>query len=284
MVDRSPNGGGPSWRISRARLRRAGDSRLVGYIRRGDPLAFEVLYDRYARDLLSFCRYMLGSQADAEDAVQKTFSSAHRALLADDRAVELRPWLFAIARNASLSMLRKRPPTGPFDECREPFEDPADYLEQREEVRQVAAGLRLLPERQRAALVLTQVYGFTLAEVSGFLRVRPEQVKAYVYQARSNLVAEREALSADCRDIREELATARGSALRKSRLRRHLEWHPFDGLLMALVAWTRKDASDATNQTAVSAGVSPRSCAARAVGQNREGRIGCVGVQRAVAA
>ena len=222
MVDRSTDRGAPSRSISRARLRCAGDNRLVGYVRRGDSLAFEVLYDRYSRELLSFCRYMLGSQADAEDAVQRTFVSAHRALLADDRAVELRPWLFAIARNASRSILRKRPPTDPFDEGRESFEDPVEHLEQREALRQAAAGLRLLPERQRAALVLTQVYGFTLTEVSAFLGVRPEQVKAYVYQARTNLIAERDALSVDCRDIREELATARGPALRKSHLRRHL--------------------------------------------------------------
>jgi hypothetical protein len=63
-----------------------------------------------------------------------------------------------------------------------------------------------------------------------------------------------------------------------------LEWHPFEGLLMTLVAWTRKDVRDATKQTAVSARVSPLSRAAGVGRQDREGRIGSVGLQRAVAA
>ena len=65
------------------RLRLAADDRLVRFVRRGDPTAFEVLYDRHAAALLSFCLYMLGSRHDAEDAVQATFASAHRSLLAD---------------------------------------------------------------------------------------------------------------------------------------------------------------------------------------------------------
>jgi hypothetical protein len=63
-----------------------------------------------------------------------------------------------------------------------------------------------------------------------------------------------------------------------------LEWHPFEGLLMALVAWTRKDVRDATNEAAVSAGVSPRSRPAGVGRSDGERRVGSVGVQRAVAA
>jgi predicted nuclease of restriction endonuclease-like (RecB) superfamily len=54
----------------------------------------------------------------------------------------------------------------------------------------------------------------------------------------------------------------------------YLEWHQFEGLVMALVAWTRKDASDATNESAVSAGVSPRGCAVGPRWAEREGRCG----------
>ena len=95
---------------SRVRLRLAGDDRLVASVRGGDAAAFEALYDRHAAELLSFCVYMLGSRHDAEDAVQATFASAYRALNADRRAVALRPWLFAIARNDCLNILRRRRP------------------------------------------------------------------------------------------------------------------------------------------------------------------------------
>ena len=198
----------------------------MAFVRRGDPTAFEILYDRHARELLSFCGYMLGSRADAEDAVQSTFASAHRALLADDRWVDLRPWLFRIARNACLSILRERRPTADVVGVPPSREDPVAQVEQREDLRQVLATLLELPESQRAALVLSELHGFSQSEIGALLGVRAEQVKSYVYQARSNLISEREARSADCGVIREELAAARGPALLKSRLRRHLRSCP----------------------------------------------------------
>src|SRR4030088_2440700 len=91
-----------------ARLRFAADDRLMSFVRRGDSAAFEILYDRHASELLSFCVYMLGSRQDAEDAVQATFASAYRTLNAGARDLALRPWLFTVARNACLSILRKR--------------------------------------------------------------------------------------------------------------------------------------------------------------------------------
>jgi RNA polymerase sigma factor (sigma-70 family) len=204
----------------------AADDRLVALVRRGDPTAFEILYDRHVRELLSFCRYMLGSQADAEDAVQSTFASAHRALLADDRWVEVRPWLFAIARNACLSILRVRRPCEEVSTDSLASDDLAAVVEQRDEMRHVLATVRELPESQRVALVLSELHGLSQSEIGALLGVRSEQVKSYVYQARSNLISERDARSADCREIREELATARGPALLKSRLRRHLRACP----------------------------------------------------------
>jgi RNA polymerase sigma factor (sigma-70 family) len=195
---------------------------LVALVRRGDPAAFEALYRRHSRGLLSFCVYMLGSRHDAEDATQATFAAAYRALRADERPVSLRPWLFTIARNDCLSILRRRRPTVELNGEPALTGDPGRELELREEVRHILDGLLELPERQRAALVLAELHGLSQGEIGTVLGVRPEQVKAYVFQARSNLIAGRRAREADCEDIREELATARGAALLRSRLRRHL--------------------------------------------------------------
>jgi len=195
---------------------------LVAFVRRGDRAAFEVLYERHCQGLLSFCVYMLGSRHDAEDAVQATFASAYRALRADRRPVVLRPWLFTIARNDCLSILRKRRPTVELNGEPALTGDPLRELELREEVRHMIAGLRELPERQRAALVLAELHGLNQSEIGTVLGVEAEQVKAYIYQARSNLISDRRAREADCCEIREELATARGAALLRGRLRRHL--------------------------------------------------------------
>jgi RNA polymerase sigma factor (sigma-70 family) len=207
---------------SLVRLGLASDERLVALVRRGDAGAFEALYKRHLRGLLSFCLYMLGSRQDAEDATQATFASAYRALRADERPVSLRPWLYTIARNDCLSILRRRQPTVELNGEPALTGDPGRELELREDVRHILDGLLELPERQRAALVLAELHGLSQVEIGTVLGVRPEQVKAYVFQARSNLIAGRQARETDCRDIREELATARGAALLRARLRRHL--------------------------------------------------------------
>ena len=215
-----------------ARHALATDEQLVSSIRGSDPAAFEALYERHQRELLSFCLYMLGSRADAEEALQVTFASAYRGLLADERPVVLRPWLFAIARNQCLSILRRRRPTVELGGEATTGNDPAASgdlfreLELREEIRHTLAGVRELPEGQRAAMVLAELHGLSQSEIGAVMGLRPEQVKALVYQARSSLISERSARDADCREIREELDTARGAALLKGTLRKHVRACP----------------------------------------------------------
>ncbi len=207
---------------SRVRLRFLSDERLVQLVREGNGAAFEAIYDRHAASLLSFCVYMLGSHHDAEDAVQATFSSAHKALLRDDRDLALRPWLFVVARNACVSVIRKRRTWVELNGEPALDGDPARRLEVKNEVRQLLDGLLDLPEPQRAALVMAEVQGLSQREISSVMGIRPAQVKAFTYQARSNLIAERHAREADCSEIRDQLAQAHGAGRLKGPLRRHL--------------------------------------------------------------
>ena len=69
-----------SLRLPPRLLRAAPDERLVAALRRGDEKAFEAIYDRHHRALLGFCRHMLGSHEEAEDALQRVFVAAHRHL------------------------------------------------------------------------------------------------------------------------------------------------------------------------------------------------------------
>src|SRR6059058_877835 len=93
---------------SRMVLRGLGDDRLVEQVRRGNDDAFEVIYDRHHRGILAFCRHMLASADEAEDALQQTFISAYRGISAGGRDIRLKPWLYGIARNHCLSMARNR--------------------------------------------------------------------------------------------------------------------------------------------------------------------------------
>src|SRR5215213_1312749 len=75
-------------------LRLASDERLVEHVRAGSEAAFEVLFDRHHRGVLGFCRHMLGSVEEAEDAVQHTFLAAYNELVGSTKHVQLRPWLY----------------------------------------------------------------------------------------------------------------------------------------------------------------------------------------------
>src|SRR5258706_14888012 len=96
----------PARLAGRAILACQSDQRLVSLVRSGHERAFDAIVDRYRRPLLRFCRGIL-PESRAEDAVQQAFINAHAALTESDHAVKLKPWLFKIARNASLNMLRQ---------------------------------------------------------------------------------------------------------------------------------------------------------------------------------
>ena len=101
------------WRVeatTRPLLRppRLGDERLARLAARGSSRAFAAVYERYHQPLYRYCRSILRDESDAQDALQSTFTRALAALKRDQRIAPLRPWLFRIAHNESISLLRRR--------------------------------------------------------------------------------------------------------------------------------------------------------------------------------
>ncbi len=211
-----------SARPSARLLSLAGDARLVALAGAGDDAAFEALYDRHHAAILGFCRHMLGSREEAEDVLQHTFLAAFRQLAGGTRPLDVRPWLFAIARNRCVSLLRTRRAHVPLEHAEPAVDGLLVTVERREAVRELLADLGRLPEDQRAALLLTELGALDHAGVAAVLGCPREKVKALVFQARSALAANRDARATPCAQIRTELATASGGALRRGPLRRHL--------------------------------------------------------------
>ncbi|MGI8593672.1 MAG: RNA polymerase sigma factor [Solirubrobacteraceae bacterium] len=205
-------------------LRAVPNERLVALVRAGSEPAFEAIYERHHRGILAFCRHMLGSAHEAEDAVQHTFLAAYRDLLASEKPIVLRPWLYAIARNRSLSTLRARRERPASDEAdlEVATEGLAAQVERRQDLRELLADIGRLPDEQRGALVLAELGDLSHEEVADVMGVRKEKVKALVFQARESLAVGRQARETPCAEVREELSTARGAALRRAPLRRHL--------------------------------------------------------------
>ena len=211
---------------SKRLLALAGDERLVEQIRRGNEAAFEVAYERHGAGILAFCRHMLGSREEGEDAVQHTFAAAYRDLQRQgDRSIALRPWLYTIARNRCLSVLRaRREQAAELEEIA--TEGLGDEVERRAELRELLADVRELPEEQRAALLLTEAAGLSHAEVAQVLGCETGSVKGLVFRARSSLIERRDARLVPCSEIREQLATLHGGALRRNELKHHLRRCP----------------------------------------------------------
>src|SRR4051794_30978135 len=205
------------------RLSQLDDERLARLVRQGDEAAFEALYDRHRASLLAFCRHMAGNREDGEDALQQTFLRAHRALRAGRPPDTVRPWLFAIARNRCRTLIAARRDLVVAAEDIEPsYDGLAEDVSRRADLRELVADLGRLPEDQRGALVLFELGGLDQAQIATVIGCPPGKVKALVYQARSELIAERDARSTPCDTIRLELSVARGGALRRGPLRRHL--------------------------------------------------------------
>ena len=206
-------------------------------MRAGDEAAFEVLYDRHHKALLAFCRHMLGNVQDGEDALQQTFIRAHRALLSGPLPDTVKPWLFAIARNRCKTMLAARREATVSVEDHEPsFDGLSDDVARRADLRELVTDLARLPEDQRGALVLFELGGLSQAEIATAIGVPAGKVKALVFQARSELMAERDARML----LRLDPRGARGRARRRAAARpskRHLrQCEPCDAYRVAVAA------------------------------------------------
>jgi RNA polymerase sigma-70 factor (TIGR02960 family) len=190
---------------------------LIARSRAGDHNAFRNLVEMHSHELQVHCYRILGSLQDAEDALQETLVSAWRSLGEFGQRSSLRTWLYQIATNRCLSMLRadsrRTPIAHPLPEATlpeptgagdppwlEPYPDVLlDHLvdqrpgpEARYETTEAISlafitALQLLPPRQRAVLVLRDVLGYRASEVANMLDATQESVQSALKRARATV-------------------------------------------------------------------------------------------------
>jgi RNA polymerase sigma-70 factor (ECF subfamily) len=194
--------------------------RLLSRARDGDELAFRELTDPFRRELELHCYRILGSLQDAEDMLQETLLAAWRGLDGFEGRASLRTWLYRIATNRCLNLLRsnaRRPaeevppmpePTPPTRRSEplwlQPYPDilledlpdsapgPAARYETKEATALAfVAGLQRLPPLQRTALVLRDVLGFSAGESATILETTEASVKGALQRARAALAERR---------------------------------------------------------------------------------------------
>src|ERR1700757_4435660 len=208
-------------------LRLQSDERLIALIRRGKHSAFEVLVGRYEARLLPFCRHMLRSREDAEDVLQDVFAAAFNAILADERPINVRPWLYRIARNRSLNHLRRAQAIGVDSMDVHLYNhgaSTADTVHEREEFRLLIGDIQDLPETQRTALLLREMEALSYEQISEAMETTVPSVKSLLVRARVSLAEAAEARLLSCDEVRLELGEVAEGLLRRSSpaVRRHL--------------------------------------------------------------
>jgi RNA polymerase sigma factor (sigma-70 family) len=169
----------------------APDTTLVRRARAGDQTAFTEIHRRYRGELERHADRMLGDRVTgAEDVVQEAFTRAHRALLADDRELVLRPWLHTLVHNRALDELRRAAPVMLCEDAADRASDagdPARVLGRREELRAVLADVVALPARQRDVLVRHELEGVPHARLAQDLGITAAGTKSLANRARATL-------------------------------------------------------------------------------------------------
>src|SRR4051794_16790936 len=204
-----------------ARLERD-ESDMTAALPQADSAAFALVYERHHQALYRYCRSILRHEQDAQDALQNAMTRAFAALQTEHREVELRPWLFRIAHNEAVSILRRRSRMSALDESVGMAGALEDRVLERETLRLLRRDLEDLPERQRCALVLRELNGLGHGEIAAVLGIPPAAVKQAIFEGRSALLRCREGRDAACEDIRRILSDGDGRVVRSQRVRAHL--------------------------------------------------------------
>ncbi|MBX5441268.1 MAG: sigma-70 family RNA polymerase sigma factor, partial [Solirubrobacteraceae bacterium] len=203
---------GPARLAGRSLLRLQSDARLTELARAGHEPAFAAIVDRYRPALLGYCTRILGPER-AEDAVQQALAGAHQAMTSgDERPLQLRPWLYRIAHNAALNVLRARRDEAALGDAEiAGGRAPDEALAQRERLEEILAAIATLPPAQRDALLLRELEGRSHEEIADALGVSRGAARAVVFRARAAVRAACTALTPSPLLLRvAELAAAGG--------------------------------------------------------------------------
>jgi RNA polymerase sigma factor (sigma-70 family) len=199
------------------------DDRLARRATKGDRRAFAAIYRRYHQALYRFCLAIVGNSHDAQDALQNTMVKVLGALPGEKRDIKLKPWLYRIAHNESIEVVRRRRAVeelSPDQEAGGP--GLAEEAALRERLRRLLSDMDELPERQRAALLMRELAGLGFGEIATALDTSPATARQTLYEARQSLHEMEEGREMSCDAVTRALSDADGRVTRRRDIRAHL--------------------------------------------------------------
>lgn len=214
----------PRWALGPGPLKLAGDDRLADLAAAGDERAFAAIFERHHQALYRYCRSITQNAEDAADALQSTMLRALRALPGEKRTIALKPWLFRIAHNESITLLRRRRPQAEVgDEVPGLMAaGPEVGADVRARVQALFEDLRELPERQRSALVMRELSGLSYDEIAAALRTSTGAATQAVFGARKALLEFAEGRDTACDEIQRQISRRDGRVLASRKIRAHV--------------------------------------------------------------
>ncbi|SPE32116.1 RNA polymerase, sigma-24 subunit, ECF subfamily [Candidatus Sulfopaludibacter sp. SbA6] len=160
---------------------------IIAAAKAGDLEAFEQLMRQYERMVLVTALRLLGSLHDAQDASQEVFLKLYRNLGKVETSGNISGWLYRVTVNACHDLRRRRPVAVPMKDAGELASreaDPAQQSAEQERRRVLQLSLRMLSEKERAALVLRDLEGLTTEEVARVLGSSEATVRSQISKAR----------------------------------------------------------------------------------------------------
>jgi RNA polymerase sigma factor (sigma-70 family) len=199
------------------------DERLARFAAMSDDAAFAALYERHQAALLSYCRSITRETEDARDALQSAMAAAYAGIGRRPTEAPVRGWLFRIAHNESINVLRRRRMDLPLLEGDlVTVVSAADETVERAAAHEALSEVALLPERQRGALVLRELHGLGYSEIASALSVSEVNARQLVFAARTGVAESRAGRALPCELVRDAIEAGDRRAQRRLRLRAHL--------------------------------------------------------------
>ncbi len=199
------------------------DDRLARLVAEGDEQAFAILYQRYYQRLYRYCRSLLHNDADAQDALQAAWTGAYTALRERRRDAPMRPWLYRIAYNESISIMRRwRPDVALLEVNETPTASAEQIAAERARLALLMSDLRELTERQRGALVMRELGGLAHEEIAVAFGISVGAAKQTIFEARASLAEFAKGRDMACEDVCRAVSDGNGRTLRGRQVRAHL--------------------------------------------------------------
>ncbi|MEA2192210.1 MAG: hypothetical protein QOI73_2331, partial [Solirubrobacteraceae bacterium] len=209
--------------VARRPVKLCSDAQLARRAASGDERAFAEIFERHHQAVYRYCRSLLGNGEDAADALQSTMAAVLRGLDGETRSIALKPWLFRIAHNEALSILRRRRPQSELDDSQaSTLQSVETEVLQSERLHQLVADVAALPDRQRGALVMRELNDLEYAEIAAVFGVAEGAARQAVHEARTMLAELEAGRAIPCADIRELISARDGRLMRGRKVRSHL--------------------------------------------------------------